>query len=293
MIFVTLASNSQERWCARLLVRSLRAFGGDFSSCPVWVYDLNDNLDAWKGMEGQGLQAFHLEMPKSIRGYLFADKVSASAEAERSAGLDDTLVWLNPECLVLRPPSRFELDLHTDLAVRPVHVRNVGLLASQPLDPFWQAIYNAAGLDDATATVEFFVDGQRLRAYYNCCAYAVNPRAGLLRRWLGLFERMVTDSGFQAGPCAGQQHQIFLHQAVQSALIAKTIPSERIRLLPPEYSYPVHLHHQTPAHKKAAALDDTVVPMIDAFSNSDLSMNGMTIRPALKEWLEDQVREIS
>ncbi len=67
----------------------------------------------------------------------------------------------------------------------------------------------------------------------------------------------------------------------------------RARLLPPEYSYPVHLHHLVPAHKQVAVLDDTIVAMIDAFSDSNLSMNGMTIRPALKEWLEDQIRDLA
>lgn len=52
---------------------------------------------------------------------------------------------------------------------------------------------------------------------------------------------MVTDEAFQAGPCRDELHRIFLHQAILSTLVAKQLDWERVRLLPPEYNYPLNL----------------------------------------------------
>lgn len=121
-----------------------------------------------------------MTFPESIKDYYLSDKVFACAEAERAAGTTArSLVWLSPDTLVVNPPVLYALDDATDAAIRPVHIRNVGIPVDEPLDPFWTGVFRCAGLDDTTYSVESFVDGQRVRAYCHSHSYCVNPSVGL------------------------------------------------------------------------------------------------------------------
>jgi hypothetical protein len=150
----------------------------------------------------------------------------------------------------------FDLAPSFDMAVRPVHIQNVGLLASAPLDSFWQGVYKAVGVYDVRTYVESFVDQRRIRAYYNSAGFAANPGRGLLGRWLECFEALVGDGGFQSSACQDDTHQVFLHQAVLSTLIATEVDAQRLRILPPDYVYPYNLHFDVAPERRAQHLGD-------------------------------------
>lgn len=120
--------------------------------------------------------------------------------------------------------------------------RNVGVSVAEPLDDFWSRVFERVGIADTDYSVESFVDGQKIRAYFNSHSYRVDPSVGLFRRWLECFEGLVLDTEFQVSSCSDDLHRIFLHQAVLSALTVAMIDSERIRILPPSYSYPYNLN---------------------------------------------------
>lgn len=122
-------------------------------------------------------------------------------EEERAGPGVQALVWLSPECLVTQPPLLFDLAGEHDAAVRPVHIKNVGLRVTDPVDGFWRRVYEAVGVEEPQAIVESFVEGERIRAYFNTHAVAVNPSRGLFRRWLDVFEALVRDRQSQAGAC--------------------------------------------------------------------------------------------
>ncbi|MGD8627250.1 MAG: hypothetical protein PVJ34_22130, partial [Anaerolineae bacterium] len=233
--FFTLVGSKEGARLARLAIDSLRAFGGEWAACPVQVFVAREApvSAAFAGLAGVDLLS--LELDEAFR-YPFAAKVYAAAQAEALAdpGIR-SLVWLGPSCLVVNPPGRFALDPAHDAALRAVHIQNVGSPAGEPLDDFWQAIYRAIGVDEVPFTVESFVDGQRLRPYFNSHCFASNPATGLLGAWWEYFQGMVSDRAFQAGACRDELHQIFLHQAILSALVAKWLDRQRIDLLPADY----------------------------------------------------------
>jgi hypothetical protein len=122
-------------------------------------------------------------VPAAAGAYPFGAKVAACARAEElAAPLAGTLTWLDASaCWCARRAVR--VDEGCDAALRPVHLRNVGLPPEAPLDAFWRGIYAAVGLADAPFTVRTFLDDQPLRAYFNSHGFSVNPRLGLLRKW--------------------------------------------------------------------------------------------------------------
>jgi hypothetical protein len=221
-----------------------------------------------------------------VKGYIFGDKVAARARAEQLApAATRSLVWVDPGCLFVGPPQLFDLGPDFDAAVRPVHIQNVGLPPEAPLDEFWRGVCAAVGVADVRTTVESFVDGRRIRSYFNSHAHAVDPKRGLFHRWLELFEGMIADRDFQARACRDETHQIFLFQAIFSTLLASALEPARLRILPPTYNYPLHLQGRIPADRRAAALNDLVCFSYEQESIRPEALTGIQVREPLRSWL--------
>jgi hypothetical protein len=276
---------------ARLVIESLRAFGGPLRKCPVWAFVLDRGRvpQALPGIEG--IERLPLAIQSDCPPYPFAEKVWAFARAEEMAGPEiRSLVWLSLDCLVINPPLLFDLGptariAPADAALRPVHHRNVGSLAQEPLDAFWQGVYRALDVDDIPYTVESFVDGETLRPYFNTHCFALDPALGLGRAWWVHFREMIADRAFQEGPCSDTLHQIFLHQAIFSTLVPKRLAWERVRLLPSEYNYPLNLLADMPPDLRASTLNSLVNPVYeDAFPWS-----GIEIEEPLRTWLMERL----
>jgi len=285
--FVTIVNEPDEIPLARRMMDSIRAFGGPMSACPIWLFETDPDGAPCGGLAGEGAEVVPLAVPDARRRYFFGGKVCACAEAEEmavSAGVR-SLVWVDTNCLVVQPPLLYDLGDGCDAAVRPVHIQNVGLRADAPLDGYWQRIYRAVGMEDISATVESYVDGQTLRAYFNSHAFAIRPGKGLMRRWAELFEALVRDQEFQAAHCADVRHCIFLFQAILSALLVNVLDWERIRILPPEYNYPYNLQDSMPPERRAGVLNDLVTVVCEGRSMDPAAMDDIEVREPLRSWL--------
>lgn len=285
-VFVTMVRSPGQRRGAGVLLDSIRAFGGALSDCPVRLFEANRTAAPCSSLAAAGAEVVPLELPDDVRDYPFADKVFAAAAAEETAGPEvDTLVMLSPECLVTRPPLLFALAEGVDAALRPVHIRNIGLAAGDPVDGFWRGVYNALGVEDLAGTIESFVDRQTIRPYYNSAAYSIRPSCGILREWRRRFRDLVADEDFQSGWCADARHRIFLHQAVLSALLATALDRERVRMLPPEYGYPYNLHESAAEDRRARSLNDLVCAIYEERSIDPAEMDDIEVREPLASWL--------
>jgi hypothetical protein len=271
---------------ARVVIDSLRAFGGPLRNCTVWAFLLEPDRvsHALSGLEG--VQSFPLTVEVGCPPYPFAAKVYACARAEAMAGPDvRSLVWLSLDCLIVNPPVLFDLGPGYDVAFRPVHHRNIGSLAHEPLDDFWQGVYRALEVGEVPYTVESFADGQTLRPYFNTHCFAFNPAAGLGRAWWAHFKAMVTDEAFQAGPCRDELYQIFLHQAILSTLVAKRLAWERVRLLPPDYNYPLNLLAEMPPDRRAPTLNS----LVNAVYEEAFPWGEIEVQEPLRSWLMERM----
>jgi hypothetical protein len=274
---------------ARLMIASLRAFGGALADAPLWVF--SPEPERLPGLAGPATRLLPLE-PLPDTPCLFAEKVAACARAEALLPSGTrSLVWIDPGCLVIQPPLLFCLGPDCQAAVRPVHIRNVGLPPGEPLDVFWGTICAAVSLEDIPGTVTSFVDGQVLRSYFNSHAFAVDPALGLMREWHTLFLRLVGDPAFVGTACADPLHQTFLFQALLSALLVRSIPADRLRLLPPAYNYPGHLQERVPAARRVPTLNDLVCCTYEDLDPAGLP--GFTVHEPLTSWIEHQTHKES
>lgn len=289
-IFLTLVRTASERSCARVLIDSIRSFGGVLSHCPIWLFEANPQKVPCNRLEGKDVQVFSLSVPGTVRHYYFADKVYACAQAEEMAAPRvQSLIWIDPACLIIKPPLLFDLSQSFDAAVRPVHIRNVGLPPTEPLDDFWKKICEVVGVNDIQTTVETFVGAQRIRAYFNSHAFAINPSKGLLCWWFECFEVLVCDEEYQKATCQDERHQIFLHQAVLSALLVSRLEPKRVRVLPSDYNYPYNLHQSVPMDRRAEALNDLVCIAYEDRSLDPNLVDDIDIHDPLRPWLSAHV----
>jgi hypothetical protein len=279
--FLTVVNSKKDERQAQFLIRSLRSFGGPLQDCPFWVFAPQGMaFDVFPNMGNTSVVS--LEMDGSYRQYILAEKVFACAQAETMVRPDiRSLVWLNLDCLVVNPPVLFDLEASQDAALRPVHVKNIGLLASEDLDDYWKTVYQITGVETIPYTVKSVVDSRVLRPYFNTHCFSINPTKGKLQAWRNTFTLLVADKEFQDGPCKDDLHRLFLHQAVFSALILKSLEKDRIRFLPLEYSYPLHLQNRLPAPRRIQRFDQLVCAVYE--EPEYLEETG--VQELLKTWL--------
>jgi hypothetical protein len=282
-LVVTMGSAGEERG-ARLLVESLRAFGGPMRGCPVWAF--GSHGAAIESIEG--VRALPLDVDVRLRGYAFAAKASACAAAESMARAEGaSLVFMSSACLIVNPPALLDLEPPLGASFRPVHIANVGSPAGDPADAFWSAVLETVGAADRSFTIRSLVDSEVLRPYFNTHLFSVDPGAGLLEEWVEHFAAMVQDDEFQSGPCRDEEHKIFLHQAVLSALAARALGPDRIRLLPPDYSYPLHFHREVPEALRPKSLDELVCPVYEGRYEHPQTLHGIEVGDRLASWLRE------
>ena len=290
-IFFTCIRTVNQRKGARILINSIREFGGELKECPIWLFEADPKNVPCASLESDRVQVLPLSVPESIASYYYGDKVYACTRAEELVSPDvQSLVWISPENLIIQPPLLFDLAGVYDVAVRPVHHINVGLQSTAPLNEFWKGVYQAVGVSDVQYMVDSFIEAYRMRAYFNSAAFALNPSAKLSRRWFECFETLVTDPGFQAGACQDEWHQVFLHQAVLSSLIAAELDPDRIHILPPDYIYPYNLQQDVPLDRQAQTLNDLVCVYYGGRSLNPDDMDDIHIHEPLRSWMADLAR---
>ncbi len=289
-LLFTLAGTSKELESARLLVESIREFGGRMRRCPIWLFDFRSSQGESALPQELEIKVVPCTVPDPIAGYELADKVYACAEAERLAPAQiRSLIWLSHDNLVVNEPALYDLSHSHDAAVRPVHVKNIGLAINDPPDEFWAGVLQAAGAKPPTFPAESFVDSRTLRAYFNSHSYSVRPSVGLFRRWHECFEDLVQDREFQSSACSNELHRIFLHQAVLSTLTASMVAPNRIRVLPPSYCYPYNLQGSIPLDRRAVAVNDLVSIVYEDRSLDPGVMSDIQVHEPLRTWLESRV----
>jgi len=293
VFLIMIASPAQER-DARLLVDSIREFGGSFNSVPIYLVTANPADVPGMSLKGKVTRIIPLEMNERHRSFPFSDKVYACAQIEEMTEKEaDWLVWLNPEMFVLGEPSLVCGPSDAVAVLRPFHHRSVGSLASEGLDDFWQGVYEAAGVDPGQAwTVESYIDRQPVRAYFNSGFMGYRPSAGIFRAWRKSFEALLSDESRLSKVCPDDQHKFFLHQALLSAITVGRLREHQVSVLPPVYGYPLLLHKLISEDRRPHSLKQLVTLIHDG--NLGQLLADIQVDPKLRSWLvEHGVTEVT
>jgi len=288
-IFATWVHSDEQIRALRLLIASIREYGGGVSSSPILVMELVEGVVPDDVRLADGVSVHGVTIAEDLHGVWYGAKTTACAAAEAlAAGRTRSLALLIPECLVVQPPDLLVLDGEHDIAVRPVHISNVGSHADAPPDGFWSGVYGVVGIDDVDLVVESFIDSVTLRAYFNSAAFTVDPSLGLMGEWRDRLAALAQDDAYMAAYCSDDLHRIFLHQAVLCAVLPSRLSATRIRILPPEYGYPYNLHGDVPWDRRAATMNDLVLPIYEERSVDPSVVDDIGIDEPLRAWLADK-----
>lgn len=271
----------------RLLVESIRTFGGSLAQNPIWILIPNDTSPhsptIRKKLETLNVSYIPFNLDSNLTQFFFAGKISALAFAE-SLALKETelLVWLDSNTLVLREPTAFLLSKSQILAYRPVHHTLIGSRYNEPLDPFWTQIYKSCNVvSNRIFPMMTHIDATRIRPYFNAGLLVTRPTTQLFRTWSETFFKVYQTPGYQTFYEQDQRYHIFMHQAILSGVILSMLPKEKLQELPPDYNYPLHLHSEDITRHRPTNLEELSTIRHEGFYNDP---NWIEIMPASKQF---------
>jgi hypothetical protein len=297
LVFASYALGAAQGQKAVVLRRSIRAFGGACRQAPLLVVADEAAADLLEREGDQALRVLPVQLPTAARTVPLAAKAFAAAQIEREvARTADTMLWIDPESVVLSAPDGLILRRREAVALQPVFLTNrVGQSVDQPVDPYWASIYRLTGLAGPSVPhVETVVDGGRIRFYINCGVIALRPSRGMCTEWARALLALLEDAESRRVVLTDAPHALFLHQAVLSAVIAaRTRPAER-RWIPIAYGYPLGLHDRVPSGRRVARLNDVTCLIYDQVWDQDPDwLSRVAVDGALRTWLRDQSRAAS
>jgi len=239
-------------WKSRLLVRSIRAFGGNFSDIRIVSYSpCPDGLPSRECLdELRSLDVEVIASPLNVAWleYRLANKVVACAHAEQSLGLDRIAFIDSDQIIVSNFPALFESAIA--FAGRPVDVRNIGVSDSAPEEThYWDRLYDICGVR-RRRNVETAVCHSHIREYFDSGMFSVNAESGLLTAWKHNFN-LVWLAGVR--PTHGDY---FVEQSCLSATVTAEV--NEVLILPPGYNFPLDRFFQQYAAGERVSVQNPV-----------------------------------
>lgn len=298
MIFAYLTTADGAQSPGLMLAESIRSFAGDYSDAPIWVLVPQaveempaENKDQFAALDVR-LQAF--EIDGNARQFPFASKVYASAAAESLAdGQSEILVWMDRGSLVIQEPRQMLLKRGKKLACRPVDHILIGSPYDQPLDPYWEFVYQSCGVkvDDIFPMITS-ADQIKIRPYINAGMLVVRPEIGLLRNWRDTFQRLYQDSRLMDFYQQNRLYEIFTHQTILAGSILSTLKQTEIEELNHLVNYPLHMHSQYPSDRRPEYMDDLVSFRYETIFDDPDWGTAYPVKEPLKSWLSERVNRM-
>ncbi|MFX1468149.1 MAG: hypothetical protein ACFFB8_05760, partial [Promethearchaeota archaeon] len=184
-----------------ILTASIRKFGESLSDCPIWVLipNLEENIN--KEIKNLFLSLNVDIIPFSTKNepkFPFISYVLAAAKAELLAEKKSTLLaWLGSNTIIFNEPKYFILDDDKNLGYRPVHHTNIGSFYDEPIDPFWEKVYQKCNISkEQIFPMKTHVDHNKIRPYFNAGCLIVRPEKGLLQSWWNSYRELYNEQCF-------------------------------------------------------------------------------------------------
>ena len=291
LIFAFMQAYGGDERESLLLARSLRTFGGEMATYPLWLM-MPQNLEqvsesTRQALDGMGVQVHRFEVPEEALNFPFGGKVYAAAAAESLASSQaHILVWMDSDTIFAKEPVEFLLDENFNLGYRPVMLKNISLLYDDPVDSFWNFIYE--GCDTPVEKIPPMlttVDAVRIRPQYNAGIICLRPQKKLLRTWRDNFEKLY--QGAELAPYY-QKHvlyRIFVHQSILSATLLAMLEPNEMQDLGARINLPIFLDAESELFREAVTLR---YDEFKFFEGPDWEKK-VALSGPLKKWLQVQI----
>lgn len=254
---------------SKLLVSSLREFGGEFKNVPIFSYQPRKKFkvsqETISFFEKNNVEYVDLELNKDFCDYPFANKPSACAHRERNTDAD-ILIFLDSDVFFFNEPKEFTNLENADVILRPVDLKSIGAENSEDKNAiYWESLYQLLGVK-VLRTVSTTVTDVNIWEYYNSGHIVTFTKNDLFRTWNENFIKVmnagiIPDSGLT-----------FVEQSVFSATVSQM--ELKVKLFGKEYNYPIHVENQIKNSDYIVSCFDSLVSLHyhDIFKERNISM---------------------
>jgi hypothetical protein len=235
---------------AVILARSIRDFGGRLARNRIRALVPRDigaiRAKTREDLESLDVQIVPFAIEENPLKFPFAAKVHAAAAAESLAeGKSEILAWLDWDNIVIGEPSDILLPEGKALGYRPVMLKNISSVYDEPVDGFWQLVYQGCGTEATDAfPMATTVDNIPIRAQFNAGLLIARPRRGLLRAWRDNFVRLYRREEFQQFYRQNRLYAIFVHQAILAGTVLAALEPDEMQQLSNRYNYALMLRER-------------------------------------------------
>ena len=224
---------------SKLLISSLREFGGKFRDVPIFSYqprkELEISSETIAFFEKNNVEYIDLELNKDFCDYPLANKPLVCAHRETNTSAE-ILIFLDSDVFFLHEPKEFTNLGNADVILRPVDIENIGAKNSQDNNAgYWDSLYKLLNVK-TRRKVSTTVTNESIWEYYNSGHIVTFTKNNLFKTWKENFIK-VMDAGIT--PNDGLT---FVEQSVFSATVSQM--ELKVKPFSKQYNYPIHIENQ-------------------------------------------------
>jgi len=293
IIFASFAESEEQLKQIEITAKSIREFAGQYKNAPI-ILCITDYIEFDTTEIKQRFSPLDVEIivtgaPKESLSFYYAGKTFASGVAEKEAAKRGAiLVWMGPDTIFLREPTKINLDSNIVLAYRPVMHNRTGTLYGQPPNLFWEQIYNKLNISSELLFPMITpADKDTINAYFNAGLLFVRPEKGILQKWSEDFIILYSDSTLKQMCIDDINKHIFLHQTALVGAVLNSITQDEMVELDGNYNYPLFFDQMFGAKEPFESIDNIVSLRYDFyFRNPDPEWSQKLKGPKEKiDWL--------
>jgi hypothetical protein len=167
----------------------------------------------------------------------------------------EILVWMDSDTVFAKEPSEFTLGENIILGYCPVMLKNISSLFDEPINSFWEFIYEGCGtLTEEIPLMVTSIDKVRIRPQFNAGIMSLRPEKNLLQTWRDNFEVLFLRPELVPFYDEHILYRIFVHQAVLSATLLTMLKKDEMRDMGERINFPVFLDSESETAQNAATL---------------------------------------
>lgn len=171
---------------SKLLVYSLRTFGGKFKDIPIYSYQPRKDFRVSKKtlafFEKYEVEYIDENLNTKFVDYPYANKPLACAHRELNTNAEH-LIYSDCDIFFLNEPAEFDNFGDSDVIIRPVYIKNVGTGNENDENAaYWRALYAFLNVK-VHRMLNTSVDNHRILEYYNGGHIFSKTRSALFAKW--------------------------------------------------------------------------------------------------------------
>ena len=250
IIIVVEAGDLEQK--TRLLVESIRTFGGDIADSKIWAVKPRKGKalkrETLHFFKGRGVEFIDINLNKKWYLYGFANKIYATAYIEEKYGSNyEILLFLDCDTVVISGINLLFFEERYALVIKPVDNKFISIGIDEKITEFWRMIYDNCGVHNYKSwVINTTVDNKEIIAHYNSGVIFSRSTYRIFEKWLINFENLTQD--YRAYNLTFIQFTL-IEQALFAGTVIGFVPKNKVLHLSNNLNFPLTQYKKMNAFK--------------------------------------------